>query len=151
MLAKNLPMLNIETRISRRERGVVTYVTKAALFSICDAAARSAKSAGRLRIKGRIMRMNRLEIRLNDEELLKLKSEAQACKMMLARYVRISILDKAPTLVPALNIEALYQLKKIGNNLNQIAYHSNMSEAANINDVKKAISDLRLALIESRS
>lgn len=97
------------------------------------------------------MRMNRLEIRLNDEELLRLKSEAKACKMMLARYVRISILDKAPTIVPALNIEALYQLKKIGNNLNQIAYHSNMAEQANINDVKKAISDLRLALIESRS
>lgn len=97
------------------------------------------------------MRTNRIEIRVNEEELQKIKKDASERKMMLARFIRTSVLSGTPPTIPQANLDLIYQLKKIGNNLNQIAREINFDKKNfNLESLKKEISALSIFLIEAK-
>ena len=76
-------------------------------------------------------RAKSIQIRLTEEELKALQ-EAKGYKGTLARYAREKLLndtthiEKQQTIKEYTNL--VFQLQKIGNNINQIAYHLNKND-----------------------
>lgn len=95
-------------------------------------------------------RFKRVEIQLSDEEYSSAKASAQSRKMMLARYIRTSICEGIPPAIPTINLSALAELQRIGNNINQIARAFNTSGSLHIEDARKEIAALKFVLIEAR-
>jgi len=95
-------------------------------------------------------RFKRVEIQLSDEEFSSVKADAQARKMMLARYIRTSVCEGIPPTIPAINLTALAELQKIGNNLNQIARAFNSSGTIHLVDAREELAALKLSLMEAR-
>ncbi len=94
-------------------------------------------------------RTKRLEIRLSKQELVKLTSRAGA--MRLGSFMRAAALDRVPPQIPSINRDALAQIGRIGNNVNQIAVRLNTDNRVAVNEVLDQLGQLRIALIEARS
>lgn len=73
-----------------------------------------------------VPRSNKRVIRFTDEELARLRGRAGLCKQPVARYVRETALGVLPV-IPGRRIDnaALSELRRIGNNLNQLAQEAN--------------------------
>ena len=84
------------------------------------------------------LRTKRIQVRLNDDELLKIEEQAKLKRKTTAKYIRDSLLyednNKAKVKAVLTNlatenyIKELNQLAKIGNNINQLAYRANKKE-----------------------
>lgn len=61
--------------------------------------------------------------KLTDAELLILNQRRG--RMPVGTYIRIAALSKPPAQIPAINTDALSELRRIGTNLNQLAHSSN--------------------------
>lgn len=78
-------------------------------------------------------RTKRLWIRLTPKEHDFLKNEAERHKIKVATYVRTCIFKKEASLINAIDFlkeyrEGVRELKKIGNNVNQLAKYANFLE-----------------------
>jgi len=97
------------------------------------------------------LRSHCVSVRLNNEELT-LLNEKRGCHRK-GEWLRLSLLNKLPAVVPAINIEAWKSLSDISQKLNKLVAHlDNKSHESSLTQtelfaVKRQISELRLHLI----
>lgn len=96
-----------------------------------------------------------LKIRLTASEVEALKQE-KGTGGTLARFAREKLLNNTPTATKTKAVadytSTVFQLKKIGTNINQIAHQLNIAEGSKtgtVVELKKALADLR-ALADSQ-
>ena len=74
----------------------------------------------------RQLRHRTLSFRVTDDEMALLRARARECGCTLSAFARGSSLGAVPRARPnALERDAVHQLARIGNNLNQLARHAN--------------------------
>ncbi len=92
-----------------------------------------------------------MSVRLNNEELTLLNEKRGRHRK--GEWLRLSLLNTVPGVVPAINIEAWRSLADLSQKLNKIVFHlDNKSAGSHLTKtelfaVKRQISDLRLHLI----
>lgn len=74
------------------------------------------------------MRDKKVTIRLTQDEYNKLNNETQKLNMSMSELIRHKILNKKVRVKSKLSTQAIYELNRIGNNLNQIAKHCNITK-----------------------
>ncbi|EPM0776126.1 hypothetical protein WJD81_005362 [Klebsiella pneumoniae] len=97
------------------------------------------------------LRSHCVSVRLNDEELTLLNE--RSCRHPKGEWLRLSLLNKLPAVVPAINIEAWKTLGEISQKLNKLvahldskSYESSLTQTE-LFAVKRQVSELRLHLI----
>lgn len=71
----------------------------------------------------------RRPVRLRPEEDRMVRERARECGLTLARYMRETALGAVPRAKPrSLELEAVRELNRVGNNLNQLAHIANINE-----------------------
>ncbi len=75
-----------------------------------------------------MMRDKKVTIRLTQDEYNKLNNETQKLNMSMSELIRHKILNKKVRVKSKLSTQAIYELNRIGNNLNQIAKHCNITK-----------------------
>ncbi|MEH5224930.1 hypothetical protein PO498_16840 [Klebsiella variicola] len=97
------------------------------------------------------LRSHCVSVRLNDEELTLLNE--RRCRHPKGEWLRLSLLNKLPAVVPAINIEAWKTLGEISQKLNKLVAHlDSKSYESSLTQteffaVKRQVSELRLHLI----
>lgn len=92
-----------------------------------------------------------VSVRLNDEELTLLNERRGRHRK--GEWLRLSLLNKLPAVVPAINIEAWKILGEISQKLNKLVAHlDNKSQGSSLTQtelfaVKRQISELRINLV----
>jgi len=71
----------------------------------------------------------RVTIRLTQDEYDKLYQQAKALDITLSQLLRKKILGNRERLATKCDKELLYEINRIGNNLNQIAKHCNINKS----------------------
>lgn len=81
--------------------------------------------------------------RVNDKEYIKIKSKIQKSKLNTSEYLLRTAMDKEIIAVSGLE-ELIMQLRKIGNNINQLTKLCNQGRITNINleNVKKELKNI---------
>ncbi len=92
-------------------------------------------------------RTKQLIVRVSKDELLTIDRLARERKMRRATFMRHSIIDKIPPVIPLPNQDMAHELFRIGNNVNQIARRSNMNLSVDINETRDALINLRKILL----
>lgn len=92
----------------------------------------------------------RISLMLNEEEDTLLTERCDLCGMSKSQYLRYMIKNTRPNVIPAIDDELLYQLTKIGNNINQIARKLNSGGSTSANEVKEIREQLTDTLKEIR-
>lgn len=87
-----------------------------------------------------------LHIRISDKLKQKLINESQKSKLSLSEYVDKTLRGKTITVYEGLN-ETVYELRKIGNNLNQIAKNLNSNnskfrDSQNLIEIKNEVNKI---------
>lgn len=95
------------------------------------------------------MRTKRIEIRLSVNELEHARQLACARKMRVGTFIREASLHRIPPIIPSINADAFIQLRRISNNLNQIARKLNSGFDVDGDVIDSEIKRLRFALIEA--
>ena len=70
----------------------------------------------------------RITIRFTDDEYNELKAKADELDIPLSTYIRKKVLGNREKILTKCNKELLYEINRIGNNLNQIAKHCNTTK-----------------------
>ena len=97
-------------------------------------------------------RKHSLGIWLDEKELTQLKNRISKTNFKQSEYIRRCLLDKKITVVPGLR-ELIIEIKRIGNNLNQITRSVNTGALTvlgdNLKDIKEDLKEVwaRLALV----
>lgn len=97
------------------------------------------------------LRSHCVSVRLNNEELTLLNEKRGRHRK--GEWLRLSLLNKLPAVVPAINIEAWKSLSDISQKLNKLVAHlDNKSHESSLTQtelfaVKRQISELRMHLI----
>lgn len=97
------------------------------------------------------LRSHCVSVRLNNEELTLLNEKRGRHRK--GEWLRLSLLNKLPAVVPAINIEAWKSLSEISQKLNKLVAHlDSKSQGSSLTQtelfaVKRQISELRLHLI----
>lgn len=81
--------------------------------------------------------------RITEKDLNTIKQKAQKAKMTVTEYITQSALDKEITIIDGLS-EIVTQLKKIGNNLNQLTMlsHQGVIKEVNLQETEKALASV---------
>ena len=81
--------------------------------------------------------------RVNEKEYNKIKSKIEKSKLNTSEYLLKSVMDKDIIVIDGLE-EIIVQLRKIGNNINQLAKLSNQGRLINVNleDVKEEMKNI---------
>ncbi|EKS6587299.1 hypothetical protein [Citrobacter sp. Cb127] len=97
------------------------------------------------------LRSHCISVRLNDEELTLLNEKRGRHRK--GEWLRLSLLNKLPAVVPAINFEAWKSLSEISQKLNKLVAHlDNKSQGSSLTQtelfaVKRQISELRINLV----
>ncbi|EIW9108721.1 hypothetical protein A8C28_22530 [Klebsiella pneumoniae] len=97
------------------------------------------------------LRSHCVSVRLNNEELTLLNEKRGRHRK--GEWLRLSLLNKLPAVVPAINIEAWKSLSEISQKLNKLVAHlDNKSHDSSLTQtelfaVKRQISELRINLV----
>lgn len=68
----------------------------------------------------------RIQVRVSENELNKISNKAKKCGLSLSEFIRQSAMDKEIKELPTVEFQdVLYQLRKIGINIHQIAVKAN--------------------------
>ncbi|EBT8647034.1 hypothetical protein OP068_003123 [Salmonella enterica] len=108
-------------------------------------------SFNEMNIPHKQLRSHCVSVRLNNEELTLLNEKRGRHRK--GEWLRLSLLNTVPGVVPAINIEAWRSLADLSQKLNKIVFHlDNKSAGSHLTKtelfaVKRQISDLRLHLI----
>ncbi len=99
-------------------------------------------------------RCHQLNISLTREDLSIIALRAAAAQMRLVEYGRLTLLSKhgapAPSPVAQIDRLAYEQLKRLGNNLNQIARHLNTHGGSAPPSLEALLKDIRAVLNRGR-
>ncbi|WP_333938910.1 hypothetical protein [Klebsiella pneumoniae] len=121
-------------------------------FNILDVSNHSRnRSLNKAKFSQKQLRSHCISVRLNNEELMLLNEKRGRHRK--GEWLRLSLLNILPTVVPAINIEAWKSLSEISQKLNKIVAHlDNKSHESSLTQtelftVKRQISELRLHLI----
>jgi hypothetical protein len=96
-------------------------------------------------------RRHRFSVYLNDIESEIAKQKAKQYKMQVTALMRRLILAQSlPASVPPLNQTAWIQLSKSSANLNQLAYHANLTGMVSIKEVETELIEFRRALVNAQ-
>jgi len=94
-------------------------------------------------------RTKRITIRLTNDEYLLLKQKANNLDITLSEYIRKKILGNRERITNKCTKELLlYEINRIGNNLNQIARHCNINKSVDklvlkeLVDIEKKLNEL---------
>ena len=94
-------------------------------------------------------RKNEIKLRLYDDEFNKLNLEVEKCGLSREAYLRSLIKHELPRGKPTEDyLEVIHQLKKIGNNLNQIAVIAYKTNAIDVVRYKEEVKQLKIQLAE---
>ena len=91
----------------------------------------------------------RVTIRFTEDEYNKLKTKADELGISLSTYIRKKALGNRERISSKCNKELLYEMNRIGNNLNQIARHCNITKTIDklvlqsLVEIEKKLNDLR--------
>ena len=97
------------------------------------------------------MKNERINFRVSQEEKNRIMENAKRAGMKVSTYAAYATLEKEIIIIEGLE-EVVYQLNKIGNNLNQLTKKSNqgMITCINLNQTKQEFGQLYVCLIEIR-
>lgn len=96
-------------------------------------------------------RTHRVELALNDEEYEKFLTSVHLCGMTQQAYLYSLVQNKLPQPKPSQDFfEMIDQLRRIGNNLNQLAMIAHKSGSIDIIRYKKDIEELNNSILEIR-
>ena len=90
----------------------------------------------------------RVTIRFTDDEYNKVYSSAQELGISLSDYIRRKATGNRERISSKCNKELLYEMNRIGNNLNQIAKHCNINKSVDklvlksLVEIEKKLNDL---------
>ncbi len=96
-------------------------------------------------------RTERIEVRLTPEEKQAMKSMADAAGMSASSFLRASAIGDGyePPQVNAKQLnELLHQIKKLGTNMNQIAYRLNRGDDVSHSEISAALARHRKAALD---
>ena len=81
--------------------------------------------------------------RITEKDLNTIKQKAQKAKMTVTEYITQSALDKEITIIDGLS-EIVTQLKKIGNNLNQLTMlsHQEIIKEVNLHETEQTLASI---------
>jgi hypothetical protein len=97
-----------------------------------------------------VRRTHCVSVRLDATELSNLDSRRGS--MQRGEWMRSAALSKPPVVIPEMNSECVRLLSNLANNVNQIAHHTNMGEAAiGLSEAIAEIKSLRKMLIGGAS
>lgn len=92
----------------------------------------------------KVRRKNRIEIRLSDDELNHLNVAVAKTGLSREAYLRLIIQKIVPAEKPYPDLkETIYQLRKIGNNINQIAVIAYKTGSIDVMKYKKNFEELQ--------
>jgi len=97
----------------------------------------------------KLKRTKRIEIRLSLDELEHARKLAGTRKMRLGTFMRQASLHRIPPSIPEINREALDELRRIGNNINQITKKLNTGFSVDTTAIDDEITRLKFMLIEA--
>ncbi|EKS6643807.1 hypothetical protein QCD58_002615 [Enterobacter hormaechei] len=109
------------------------------------------RSVNEAKLSHNQLRSHCVSVRLNDEELTLLNERRGRHRK--GEWLRLSLLNKLPAVVPAINIEAWKILGEISQKLNKLVAHlDNKSQGSSLTQtelfaVKRQISELRINLV----
>lgn len=90
-----------------------------------------------------------IKIRLNNEEYKVLEKHLAKTELSREAYIRLLINEQIPIESPPLAYyELINQLRKIGTNLNQIAYRANALNKIETEDYMKNVIELQSAILK---
>ncbi|WP_416325900.1 plasmid mobilization protein [[Eubacterium] hominis] len=96
-------------------------------------------------------RTHRIELALNDEEYERFLSSVHLCGMTQQAYLYNLVQNRLPRPKPTQDfIEMINQLRKIGNNLNQLVMIANKTGSIDIVRYKKDIEKLNKSILQIR-
>lgn len=96
-------------------------------------------------------RTHRVEVAMNDVEYEKFLSKVNECGLTKQKYLLMLISNRIPQPRPSSDfLEVIKQLRKIGNNINQLAVIANKNGSIDIMKFKKAMEDLNHEIVEIR-
>lgn len=96
-------------------------------------------------------RTHRVELALNDEEYEKFLSSVHLCGMTQQAYLYSLVQNRLPQPKPSQDFfELINQLRRIGNNLNQLVMIAHKTESVDIVRYKKDITELNKNILEIR-
>lgn len=96
-------------------------------------------------------RTHRIEVALDDKEYDKFKQNVQLCNMTQQKYLYNLITHHEPTPLPAQDFFAMIgQLRRIGNNLNQLVMIAHKTGSIDIVRYKRDIAELNKNILEIR-
>ena len=86
---------------------------------------------------------NHFNFRVNEKEYNKIKSKIKKSKLNTSEYLLKTAMDKEIIVINGLE-EAITQLRKIGNNINQLTKLSNQGSITNVNleNVKEELKNI---------
>lgn len=97
-------------------------------------------------------RTHRIEVALNDKEYMKFRQNVQLCGMTQQKYLNSLITHHEPKPLPAQDFFSMIeQLRKIGNNLNQLVMIAHKTGSIDIVRYKRDIAELNENILEIRT
>lgn len=87
----------------------------------------------------------RVGVRFADEERTLLQSRADEAQVSLSDYIRCAVLGRRLNLPKKQRTELLYELNRIGNNINQLTMYAHMEQTARLENgsLAQALSELQ--------
>ena len=96
-------------------------------------------------------RTHRIEVALNDKEYDKFKQNVQHCNMTQQKYLQSLITHHEPKPLPTQDFFAMIeQLRRVGNNLNQLVMIAHKKGSIDIIRYKRDIAELNENILEIR-
>ena len=96
----------------------------------------------------RMAKDKRVTIRFTDDEYNQLKAKADELDISLSTYIRKKTLGNRERISTKCDKKLLYEINRIGNNLNQIAKHCNINKSVDklvlksLVEIEKKLNDL---------
>ena len=96
-------------------------------------------------------RTHRVEVAMNDQEYEKFLSSVHDCGLSQQAYLLLLIKDRIPQPLPSDDFqEVIRQLRKIGNNLNQLTAIAHKTGSIDVMKYKEDMKSLNDAIVEIR-
>lgn len=97
-------------------------------------------------------RTHRIEVALNDKEYMKFRQNVQLCGMTQQKYLYSLITHHEPKPLPVQDFFSMIeQLRKIGNNINQLVMIAHKTGSIDIVRYKRDIAELNENILEIRT
>lgn len=102
-------------------------------------------------MRGNRKRTHHVELAMNDAEYEKFTASVKRCGLSKQKYLLMLVTDRIPQERPSEDFqEVIRQLRKIGNNINQLTIVANKNGSIDITYFKKMMEDLNHQIVDIR-